>query len=414
MADYYLKLPPSGGGGGSGVSSLNSLTGALTLTGGTGITVTPSGSNITISATGGGTVTSVGLAAPAVFTVSGSPVTTSGTLTFAFIPAPAATFLAGPPFGTGSGDPVFRALRYDDIPFIFVDSLVIRGPNVSLVNDSNTPGNNSFYGTDGTGTKGFFQQPVAVDGNLNLLGAPAAGSALAGGYQNVFLGVGAGSTVTTGANNVAIGTDSANNAAVNRQVAIGSTASTGAVQATAVGYHSSATGASSTAIGDTATVSGSSTGAVALGQLSTVSANDGIAIGHSASATAAGAIAIGLSASATSANKIVIGSAQTANFVMASPDGSTGSLTPRALVAADLPFNILSFTSSPGAGGAATEAMTVTGLLATDTILAVSQSVQGANSLPLIGYNTLANNSLTGVWSADPGAGSVIVVSVKR
>lgn len=75
---------------------------------------------------------------------------------------------------------------------------------------------------------------------------------------------------------------------------------------------------------------------------------------------------------------------------------------------------ILVFTSSAGSGGAATEAMTVTGLLSTDTILAVSQSVKGANSLPLIGYNTLANNALTGVWSADPGANSVIKVAVLR
>jgi hypothetical protein len=41
---------PSGGGG-SGVSSLNSLTGALSIVAGTGISVTPSGSNITIANT---------------------------------------------------------------------------------------------------------------------------------------------------------------------------------------------------------------------------------------------------------------------------------------------------------------------------------------------------------------------------
>jgi hypothetical protein len=72
------------------------------------------------------------------------------------------------------------------------------------------------------------------------------------------------------------------------------------------------------------------------------------------------------------------------------------------------------FTSAAGAGGAATEALVVTGLLATDTILAVSQSVKGANSLPLLGFNTPAANALTGVWSANPGAGSVIVVTVLR
>ncbi len=76
--------------------------------------------------------------------------------------------------------------------------------------------------------------------------------------------------------------------------------------------------------------------------------------------------------------------------------------------------DILTFTSSAGSGGAATEVMTLTGILATDTILAVSQSVDGAANLPLLGFNTLANDALTGVWSADPLAGAIIVVSVAR
>ena len=54
-----------------------------TLTQGTGITITPGAGSIEIAATTLGTVTEVGLAAPAAFTVSGSPVTGSGTLTFA-------------------------------------------------------------------------------------------------------------------------------------------------------------------------------------------------------------------------------------------------------------------------------------------------------------------------------------------
>lgn len=71
-------------------------------------------------------------------------------------------------------------------------------------------------------------------------------------------------------------------------------------------------------------------------------------------------------------------------------------------------------SSDAGAGGAATEAMTVTGLLATDTVLAVTQRVDGANSLPLLGWNTQAADALTGVWSADPGAGAIIDVTIKR
>ena len=65
--------------GGSGVVSLNTLVGDLTLVAGTGITITPSGTDITIASTGGGggsgTVTSVG----GTGTVSG--ITLSGTVT---------------------------------------------------------------------------------------------------------------------------------------------------------------------------------------------------------------------------------------------------------------------------------------------------------------------------------------------
>ena len=75
---------------------------------------------------------------------------------------------------------------------------------------------------------------------------------------------------------------------------------------------------------------------------------------------------------------------------------------------------ILAFSSSAGAGGSASEAMTVTGLLASDTIISVSQKVKGANSLPLLGFSTLADNSLTCTWSANPGAGAIVLVSVKR
>lgn len=76
--------------------------------------------------------------------------------------------------------------------------------------------------------------------------------------------------------------------------------------------------------------------------------------------------------------------------------------------------NLLALSSSASAGGAATEALVVPGLLASDTILSVSQKVMGANSLPLLGFNTQANNALTVVYSADPGAGAVILVAVKR
>lgn len=70
--------------------------------------------------------------------------------------------------------------------------------------------------------------------------------------------------------------------------------------------------------------------------------------------------------------------------------------------------------SSASAGGAATEAVTVTGLATTDTILAVSQSTKGANSTALNAYNTQITNGLTLSWTANPGAGSVADILVSR
>lgn len=63
---------------------------------------------------GSGTVTSVGLALPSIFTVSGSPVTASGTLTGALTSETANTVLAAP--NGSAGTPTFRALVAADIP----------------------------------------------------------------------------------------------------------------------------------------------------------------------------------------------------------------------------------------------------------------------------------------------------------
>jgi len=61
-----------------------------------------------------GTVTSVALSLPAIFTVSGSPVTTTGTLTAALASQTAATVFAAP--SGAAGAPTFRALVAVDIP----------------------------------------------------------------------------------------------------------------------------------------------------------------------------------------------------------------------------------------------------------------------------------------------------------
>lgn len=74
---------------------------------------------LTILNTGGGggggigTVTSVGLSLPSIFTVSGSPVSTSGTLTAVLASQSAGLFLASP--AGSSGAPTMRALTIADL-----------------------------------------------------------------------------------------------------------------------------------------------------------------------------------------------------------------------------------------------------------------------------------------------------------
>jgi hypothetical protein len=66
---------------------------------------------------GSGTVTSVGLSAPPIFVVSGSPVTTSGTLAITLATESANTIWAGPVSGSAA-TPTFRALVAADIPAV--------------------------------------------------------------------------------------------------------------------------------------------------------------------------------------------------------------------------------------------------------------------------------------------------------
>lgn len=65
--------------------------------------------------TGSGSVTSVALSLPAIFTVSGSPVTGSGTLTGTLATQTANTIWAGPTTGAAAA-PTFRAQVNDDLP----------------------------------------------------------------------------------------------------------------------------------------------------------------------------------------------------------------------------------------------------------------------------------------------------------
>ena len=75
---------------------------------------------------------------------------------------------------------------------------------------------------------------------------------------------------------------------------------------------------------------------------------------------------------------------------------------------------IVKYTAAATAGGGATQVVAVTGLAAADSILSVTQRVKGANSLPLLGWQAQGLNTLTLVYSADPGAGAIVEVLVKK
>ena len=94
---------------------------------GTNITISSTGvdagtGDVTINASGGtGTVTSVGLSLPNIFSVSGSPVTGSGTLTGTFVNQNANLIFASP--DGASGVPTFRALVQADIPDLTLEKI---------------------------------------------------------------------------------------------------------------------------------------------------------------------------------------------------------------------------------------------------------------------------------------------------
>jgi len=129
------------------------------------------------SAPTGGTVTSVGLTAPSIFTVTGSPVTGSGTLALALGTQSANTVLAGPSSGAVLA-PTFRVLAAADIPSL--DTSKITTGTLPVVR----------------GGSGLSAAPT--DGQLLI------GSTAGGGYALSTLTAGANVTITNAAGAITI------------------------------------------------------------------------------------------------------------------------------------------------------------------------------------------------------------------
>lgn len=124
---------------------------------------------------GTGTVTSVALALPNIFSVSGSPVTTSGTLTGSLANQNANLIFSGPTSG-GAAAPTFRSLVLGDIPAIteaklsFSDNTTANAtgsahgllPKLSGNGSDCLRGDGSFSTCPGAGTGGDFSTNTTV------------------------------------------------------------------------------------------------------------------------------------------------------------------------------------------------------------------------------------------------------------
>lgn len=105
-------------------------------------------------AAGSGSVTSVGLSMPSIFTVTGTPVTTTGTLTASLNNQSSNTFLAGPSTGSAT-TPTFRLITTADLPTGI--------PNANLANSTI----NLSTGTNGSDVN-VTNTPVALGGTMTL------------------------------------------------------------------------------------------------------------------------------------------------------------------------------------------------------------------------------------------------------
>jgi hypothetical protein len=154
------RLPLANGGTGQNITNL--VAGAVLFTDGTNLILqtTQGAAGQVLRSDGGGapywdtvpgtgTVISVGLSMPSIFSVTGSPVTIAGTLAASLVNQAANEVFAGPVSGTATA-PSFRALANADIPTTLTGKTIDASlntlsniANASLVNDSVTIGTTS-------------------------------------------------------------------------------------------------------------------------------------------------------------------------------------------------------------------------------------------------------------------------------
>lgn len=75
---------------------------------------------------------------------------------------------------------------------------------------------------------------------------------------------------------------------------------------------------------------------------------------------------------------------------------------------------LVNYDSAASAGGSGSESLTVTGLAVGDTILSATQRVAGANGTAITAFGTVSANTLPVTWTANPGAGAIVRVLVRK
>lgn len=222
---------------------------------------------------GAGTVTSVGLTVPAILSVAGSPVTSSGTLAMTLATETANTVFAGGTSG-GAATPTFRALVAADIPNISATYLTASS-SAALTNKTGNISqwtNDSGYLTStGTGSASWSTVGTVTTGvwNATIVAGLYGGTGVANSGKTIMLG---GNLTTSGANAVTFTTSGTTNVTLptsgtllsstvttlSSLVSIG-TITTGVWNGTAIGGGYGGTGLATYAVGDLLYASASTT-----------------------------------------------------------------------------------------------------------------------------------------------------------
>lgn len=350
-----------------------------------------------------GTVTSVALSLPSFITVTGSPVTTSGTLTGALASQTANTVFAAP--NGAAGAPTFRALVSADLPTYtgtLTSSQVTTALGYTPYNSTNPNGYTSNTGTVTSvalSLPAIFSvtgSPVTTTGTLtaslasqtaNTVFAAPNGAAGAPTFRAlVAADIPTLNQNTTGTASNVTGTVAIANGGTGATTASAALTNLGAYPSANPNGYTSNTG-TVTSVGGTGTVSG---------------------LTLSGTVTTSGSLTLGGTLSVTPSNF----ASQTANTVLAAPNGAAGTPTFRALVAADIPTlnqnttgTASNVTGTVAIANGGTGSTTASGALTNLGAAATNQTMYIGTTGVVIN-RVSASLSLTGV-SIDGNAGTV-------